>query len=102
MRIGICIGTYRNRRVHYKSEDSAVHFMYRSLFSVKILADDFASRKSPPTSLISSTVIDVRPLILAVRLAGVSSCTAYLYGNWCQVIFNMINIKENNKLGVGK
>ena len=39
-------------------------------------AEDFASRKSPPMSLMSSTVMLVLPLILAVMAAGVSNWVA--------------------------
>ena len=55
-----------------KTDQTTHHFMYLSLSCVRILAEDLASRKRPPTSLISSFVMVERPLTFVVRAAGVS------------------------------
>lgn len=46
--------------------------------STNSCADFLASKNKPSTSWISSSVIDSRPLICDMMLAGVKSCTAYL------------------------
>ena len=56
-----------------KTDQTTHHFMYLSLSCVRILTEDLASRKRPPTSLISSFVMVERPFTLAVSAAGVSS-----------------------------
>lgn len=50
--------------------------MYFESFSLSMIAEDFASRKSSPMSLMSSRTMFGLPLILAVMEAGVSSWTA--------------------------
>lgn len=59
-------------------ENKALHFINLSFSLVRILAEDLASKNRPPTSLMSSFVMDERPFTFAVRAAGVSNCTAYL------------------------
>lgn len=49
-----------------------------SLFWVRILADDFASKNRSPASVTSSLDMAERPFTLAVRKDGVSNCTTYL------------------------
>ena len=47
--------------------------MYFSALASSMTADDLASRKSSPMSLISSTVIELLPAILAEIAAGAKS-----------------------------
>ena len=67
------------------------YFIYLSAFLSNICADDLASKKSSPTSLMSSLTTFVRPQIFAVTAAGDKSCTAYLKGlgsNELEILLN--------------
>jgi hypothetical protein len=72
-----------------------------SFCSAKILADDFASKNSSLTSVISSLPMASLPLILANKLAGVSSWTAYLKTNVSYVLHTYPRDKNNSRKPVG-
>ena len=52
--------------------------MYLSALASSMAADDLASKKSSPMSLMSSVVMVLRPDILAEMAAGANSWTANL------------------------
>ena len=57
------------------------HCMYLSALASSMAADDLASKKSSPMSLMSSVVMTLCPEILAEMAAGARSCTANLEFN---------------------
>lgn len=70
--IRVCFQKVYGKRFTVDS-NRAFYFIYLSLCCVRILADDLASKNSPPTSSTSSFFITVLPLTLAVSAAGVSN-----------------------------
>jgi len=66
------LGDHMIRNIKY------FHFIYLAAFASSITADDLASKKRSPMSLISSTVMLFRPDILAATADGASNWTANL------------------------
>lgn len=60
--------------------------MNLSFLAARILPEDLASRNRLLASSISAFVMEFLPLILAIKLAGVSNCAPYL-----EVIKYMLN-----------